>query len=241
MISERLRVLREEQGYSKKELVGLLPFNYSTYANYESGFREPGAEVLKVIAGFYGVSVDYIVGGARKRTRADDILPVSDLEYDKIRIYRSLDEHGRRLVDFVLESEGARVKRLSLKVFNQRASAGLGNYLFDDSDVDFEMLGFVEDGVSSAADFGVRISGDSMEPRFLDGDIIGVKSVPQIDPGQVGIFIYEGEAYCKRLKVERGRGEVLLESLNADYLPIQIHQPEQLRTVGLVLGVARLS
>ena len=252
MISHRLQELRKELGHTKRELLKILPLNYSTYANYESGMREPNSETLQTIAKFYNVSIDYLMGLTDNRKRVEDVMPLTDAEYDHIKSYRRLDSHGKNLVDFILQSESNRVRSrgylvmqesakkknyVSLQVFNQKASAGFGNYLDDDSDSDYEVIRFEPDAISEEADFGVRLMGYSMEPKYKDNDIVCVKNTPHLDDGQIGIFIYEGEAYCKKLKIDRRKGRVILESLNVRYEPKLIDQPSQLKTVGLVLGV----
>ena len=255
MIDERLRILRRESGMSKRDLVANLPLNYSTYANYESGFREPNSEVLQILARYYGVSIDYLLGVSENRKKADEIAILTEDENNHIRQYRRLDTHGREMVDLVLEKEMERVNFfgirnsmannlkkddawIMLKVYHQRASAGLGNYLTDDSDTDYEELRFVATQVSEKADFCVRIKGESMEPKINDGDIVFVKAVPKVEPDNVGIFVYDGEAYCKRLRIDQKRGSVILESLNKAFAPKQISNPELLKTVGLVIGIA---
>jgi phage repressor protein C with HTH and peptisase S24 domain len=84
----------------------------------------------------------------------------------------------------------------------------------------------------------VRIKGGGMEPKIGDGDIVFVKAMPQIDPDSVGIFVYENEAYCKRLRIDPKKSAVYLESLNKSYAPKHIAKPHYLRTVGLVIGIA---
>ncbi|MCL1878308.1 MAG: LexA family transcriptional regulator [Defluviitaleaceae bacterium] len=255
MIADRLRALRKENGLSKRALVAKLPLNYSTYANYESGFREPNSEILQMLARHFGVSLDYLLGVSENRRKADEIAILNESENDHIKKYRQLDTHGREVVDIILDKEMERVSFLNtrndvlnnpthddkwivLRVYNQRASAGLGSYLSDDSDGDFEEMRFVATQVSERADFCVRIKGDSMEPKICDGDIVFVKAVPKVDPDNVGIFVYDGEAYCKRLRIDHRRETVVLESLNKAFAPKQITQPESLRTVGLVIGIA---
>jgi len=255
MIAERLRTLRREKSLSKRDLVSLLPLNYSTYANYESGFREPNSEVLQLLARHFGVSIDFLLGVSDNRKKADEIAILNDEEHEHVARYRSLDAHGREIVDIVLEKELERVNFLNvkpitndiqpaeeqwvmLKVYQQKASAGLGNYLSDDSDNDFESMRFVATPVSQKADFCVRIKGDSMEPKICDGDIVFVKAVPKVDPDNVGIFVYDGEAYCKRLRIDHKKNAILLESLNRSYASKHITTPDNLRTVGLVIGIA---
>ncbi|MCL1862849.1 MAG: LexA family transcriptional regulator [Defluviitaleaceae bacterium] len=253
MIAERLRILRKEKNMSKRELVSKLPLNYSTYANYESGFREPNSEVLQLLARHYNVSLDYLLGVSENRKKADEIAILNEEENNHIKKYRQLDTHGREVVDLVLGKEVERVSFLStrdesynavddkwvtLRVYNQRASAGLGSYLSDDSDSDYEEMRFVATQVSKKADFCVRIRGESMEPKICDGDIVFVKAVPKVDPDNVGVFVYDGEAYCKRLRIDQKRNAIILESLNKSFAPKQITQPDSLRTVGLVIGIA---
>ena len=240
---------------SKRDLVSRLPLNYSTYANYESGFREPNSEVLQILARHYNVSLDYLLGVSENRSRADEIAILSEEENTHIKKYRQLDKHGREVVDIILEKEVERVSFLNtrseilrkpiiddkwiiLKVYNQSASAGLGSYLSGESNTDYDEMRFAKTQVSEKADFCIRIKGESMEPKICDGDIVFVKAVPKVDPDNVGIFIYDGESYCKRLRIDNKKGAVILESLNKAFAPKQIASPENLRTVGLVIGIA---
>jgi len=254
IIAERLRILRRDRNLSKRELVTLLPINYSTYANYESGFREPNSEVLQMLARHFCVSIDYLMGVTENRRRADDIAILTDTEHEHVLRYRQLDTHGKDLVEVVMDKElervnfmGAKVQGsnkqmdeqwVTLHVYQQQASAGLSSYLTDDSDVDYEVMRFMATHVSEKADFCVRIRGDSMEPKICDEDIVFVKAALKVEPDNVGIFVYDGEAYCKRLRIDNKKGAIFLESLNKSYAPKQIAQPELLRTVGLVIGIA---
>jgi len=257
MIAERLKILRRERKITKRELVSQLPLNYSTYANYESGFREPNSEVLQLLAGHFDVSLDYLLGVSENRKRADAVAILNDLEHEHITGYRKLDNHGRELIDLILQKELERVtvqaaskpassfargngdeSHVTLQVFGQRASAGLGSYLSDDSNDDYETMRFMATPISRRADFCVKIKGESMEPKICDGDIVFVRAVPKVDVDNVGIFVYEGEAFCKRLRHDPKRNAYHLESLNKAYAPKQILNPEGLRTVGLVIGIA---
>lgn len=250
MIAERLRTLRKELNLSKRQLVSSIPINYSTYANYESGFREPNSEILQVLASHFDVSLDYLLGVSDNRQKADEIAVLTEEEHEHIMAYRRLDTHGKELVGLVLSKEVQRIDRLEseleeerkdwvgLRVFGQRASAGLGNYLSEDSNDDFDMMRFMKTPISKRADFCVKIKGESMEPKICDGDIVFVKTVPKVEFDDVGIFVYEGEAFCKRLRYNSKTGTLFLESLNKSYAPKEVTNPDALRTVGLVIGIA---
>jgi len=112
-IAKRLKTLRDERGFTKRQLVSHIPINYSTYANYESGFREPNAEVLQILSQYFDVSIDYLLGFSESRKKADNGATLTDNEYAYIDMYRRLDSHGRDMVDTVMKKELERLDCLA--------------------------------------------------------------------------------------------------------------------------------
>ena len=104
--------------------------------------------------------------------------------------------------------------RRTLNLYDLPVSAGTGQFL--DSDCFSEME--VGDEVSPDADFGVRVSGDSMEPLYLNGQIIWVHQQETLEDGEIGIFFLDGEAYVKK------------------YAPIKVSSGSVFRTFGKVVG-----
>lgn len=97
-----------------------------------------------------------------------------------------------------------------IKVLNQAASAGTGDYMDDDA---YEEIAVP--AIPRGAEIGYRINGDSMEPKIHDGDIVFVKRQPHVDVGEIGIFVHDGEVFCKQLIFRNG--EYYLHSLNKNY------------------------
>lgn len=62
ILGERLKELREDRGYTQKQLSDKLGLNSVTYLHYEKEQREPPLSLLAEISVFYGVSVDYLLG-----------------------------------------------------------------------------------------------------------------------------------------------------------------------------------
>lgn len=62
IFSERLLLLRHENGLSQKECAKKLQISPRACAYYEAGEREPQLSVLIRMADFYGVSIDYLAG-----------------------------------------------------------------------------------------------------------------------------------------------------------------------------------
>ena len=75
----------------------------------------------------------------------------------------------------------------------------------------------------------IRVNGDSMTPDYNDGDIVLVSQQPSVDIGDVGIFIYNGEGYIKRLERDG------LVSLNPKYRTIRVNELDSFSTVGKVI------
>lgn len=172
------------------------------------------------------------------------------------RLYELADERDRQIIDLMLQKYEAQLPKVipfvapkkpaatlhrqarndgfeDLDTFDQPSAAGLGNYL----DVPVAQkeqypLGIIPAGTS----FGILISGDSMEPKIQNRATAFVQSAPAIDSGEIGIFVLNGQSYCKQLVIDRKKREVRLHSLNSKYEDITIHENDELRTIGRVLG-----
>ncbi len=64
----RIRELRIEKKKMQSEIAALLYLSQQQYSLYECGTREIPVSYLIVLAGFYEVSTDYILGLTDKRT-----------------------------------------------------------------------------------------------------------------------------------------------------------------------------
>lgn len=83
---------------------------------------------------------------------------------------------------------------IDMPVSNLRVSAGTGTFLDGDN---FETISVPKESVPAGAQFGIRVSGDSMTPVYHDGQIVWVQECRELRSGEVGIFIYDGEGYIK--------------------------------------------
>lgn len=58
----RLKELRKKKGISQLRLATELNTTQNTISRYETGEREPGIDELIMIADYFNVSVDYLIG-----------------------------------------------------------------------------------------------------------------------------------------------------------------------------------
>ena len=116
-----------------------------------------------------------------------------------------------------------------IRVYTNSASAGFGEYL---EDSDYEDI-VVSSDVPSNADFGITIHGDSMMPRINDGDVVWVREQQTLEPNEIGVFVLNGDALCKKLISISGK--FFLRSLNEKYRDIPIGEDDNLKVIGKVL------
>lgn len=97
--SDKLYKLRISKGISQKELADNLGVAQSSINYWEKGQRDPSITVVKKIAEYFGVSLDYLM-------EIDDNHAVSGAEFsDLVQKYRVLDADGKETVDFILNKE----------------------------------------------------------------------------------------------------------------------------------------
>lgn len=62
MILSRLTSLRKSKNWSLQDTADQLGIAKSTYAGYESGYRRPSLEAIKLMADLFETSIDYLLG-----------------------------------------------------------------------------------------------------------------------------------------------------------------------------------
>ncbi len=117
---------------------------------------------------------------------------------------------------------------LYMPFFDLPVSAGTGVYL---DSKDAKKIRVPADDETRKSDYVLRVSGDSMEPRYYDGDLVLVKQQQHIEEGEVGIFLYNGEGYIKIFGGDR------LISLNPNYKDKIISENDQFLCLGKVMGI----
>ncbi|HDG4514832.1 XRE family transcriptional regulator [Staphylococcus pseudintermedius] len=108
------------------------------------------------------------------------------------------------------------------------ASAGSGETLIDGVEFTTQYNGHIPNH-----DFALQVNGDSMEPLFEDKEIIFIDKTKQINSGQIGIFVIDGEAYLKKVFInEEG---IRLVSLNSKYPDLFFDKNNEIKVAGKVI------
>ena len=69
LFGERVRQLRQEKGMSQKELGQVVGLSHKAISTIEGGQRSTSIEKLILLARFFSVSPDYLLGLSDKRER----------------------------------------------------------------------------------------------------------------------------------------------------------------------------
>ncbi len=119
--------------------------------------------------------------------------------------------------------------RISLPYYDMPVSAGggAGVMLYSESTNEISVTA---NSTTREADYALRISGNSMEPKYRDGDILLVQETDTLEYGELGIFVLDGEGFFKVFDGDR------LHSLNPDYGDILLKDFDEVRISGRVIG-----
>ena len=245
-VGMRIKQRRKELKISQQKLAELAGMASGSVGNYESGYSTPKEEYLIKIMEVLNCDANYLFQdfiNKSEQTETTSLFMTTNQEQRYIVKYRACDERGRDIVDNVLDYEYNRTTSISvennensivkIKVYNESASAGFGNYLFEDS---YSEIEFPNSHVPIGTDFGVRIVGDSMQPSIPDKCIAFIKSRPAVENNKIGLFYLNGEGFCKRFKLDNSRRIIWLMSDNPKYDPIEVEPEDYLHVFGEVLG-----
>lgn len=231
-ILDRITMLLGDR--EQKELTNYLKLNNVAFSEWKSGKSKSYRKYLIEIAEFFGVSIDYLVYGKEKSSPTEQL---TDDEQRLLTYYKQLSDIDKGIVigraEALVEQEQSEKSpketsnTILIDFYDLPVSAGTGVFLDDCAKFKIETE---ENALTSQADFALRISGDSMEPKFHDGDMVLVKEQPTVAPGEIGIFLVDGKGYIKQL------GTNCLISLNPDYEDISLHEYDSVYCKGKVIG-----
>lgn len=211
---DQLKKRREELGISRAAFAEQLGVSASAISNYENGLSFPKEEVMLRLFDCLRTDPNFLF----QDSFAAGGQVLSQTERALIKKYRDLSPVGRETVNSVVnalcayqdEVEQSRPQRQSrvIPLYRSPAAAGYAAPVFGE---DFDYIE-VTDDVPQAAEFAVRIQGDSMTPYIQDGSHVYVNRDP-LKAGDIGIFCVDGDILCKQYYKDPF-GNVYLFSLN---------------------------
>lgn len=206
---ERIKMLREKYGMSQQELAEKVGFKTASAVNkIELGLRDLNQTKIMAFAKALHTTPAYLMGW--------DNIAINDEEYGKM----------------VRAAGGVNAKKIPVL---GKVVAGIP------IDAVEEILDYEEISPEMARQgefFALQVKGDSMEPKFSDGDVVIVRKQEDVDSGDIAIILVNGdEATIK--KVQKFDGGINLVPSNQSYpvLTYSYKDIEQLpvRVIGKVV------
>ena len=233
-IGRVLAEYRKKKGLSQSELVERLNeqgihVTAKAVSKWETDTREPGLSVFFTLCQILGI---------------EDIYEAC-LGFNPYSIMNGLNQEGRdKLKEYayllnasgLFRSDSQKILPFRpVDIYESRVSAGTGNFLTDGLRETYDVGSLAPEHT----DFGVRISGDSMQPLYDDGEIAWVSKKDRLSSGEIGVFYHNGDAYIKEFY--EGNDGIFLVSLNKKYTPIPVHETDTFKVFGKVIGKCKES
>lgn len=253
-IVDRIQELANKAGLSIAALERATGLSNGLIKKWQN--QSPSCDKIIALANYLNTSVEYILLGKQAETQySDDVKSLLDY-YNKLSsmekgiVLGKAETLAELAAERAAEQERTQCKNADNKKAPLRfpakteqdeeeccyidicalpAGAGTGVYL-DESRT--EPLKIVHTNIADRANYAIRVSGDSMEPKFHDGDIVLVETCPSINIGEIGIFIVNGEGFIKQYD-----GNTLI-SLNPKRKNIHLQEDDTVFCRGRVLGIA---
>lgn len=245
--------MRKDSGMSLDELCAKSGVPKGTLTKITSGVtKAPALETMRSLVYAMGYTLDdlseglkvgeefskaekahiqkYRLLGPNWKEAVDGILDIGYREYEeKQAAQKAAIEKQQERMEAAAEITPRMVEKL---IYRNPAAAGTPLY----AESDFDRMEFPEDEVPRRADFGIKISGRSMEPTVMDRAIVWVHKTLDMEDGTVGVFMLNDSAVCKRF-YKNEDGTVRLESDNPEFGPASVTEFDTFVPIGEVVGV----
>ena len=234
-ISQNLSHIIKEKKITQKALSKQLGVPTSTINNWIKLNRSIPSEFIIPICEFLDITPYLLLTGENVSSKS----VLGPDEQELLDVYNSLSPKSQGQVKeraiVLLELETPVTKEpeseqetIFIEYSTLKVSAGTGEPLIDDTYHDF--LKVKRSDLTEEANFAVQISGNSMLPRFKDKEWVLVRSQPDVEIGEIGIFIIDGNGYIKERAADR------LVSINPEYDDIFFKENQDIKCKGLVIG-----
>ncbi|MGV3061358.1 XRE family transcriptional regulator [Streptococcus hyovaginalis] len=233
-ISERIRQLRLDNHLEQTDVAEFMGYkSFTTISKWENGKNLPTGGKLVKLAQLFGTTTDYILHGISSENSEKNSSPSPKiLELDrKLHEPRHAEwiSHGERLLE-EQEAESTTINEplYEYKVF-EKLAAGNGYTYFNDGNFD---IVFHDEKMDH--DFASWVFGDSMEPTYLNGEVVLIKQTGFDYDGAIYAVDWDGQTYIKKVyKEETG---LRLVSLNKKYADKFAPYDEDPRIIGKIVG-----
>ena len=232
IFANNLSFYMEQKGVDRNTLCADLDLKYTTVRDWLKGITYPRIGKIELLANYFNINKSDLIENKNSTAQPSDSLleeitnTARKLNTDNKKIVLRmsedlLDEQEKRRKAKINEASEA-ISLYQVEVVSETAAACGFNYGFGYEDTDRETIEV--DEKPPRHDIATKVSGDSMQPVYQDGDILYLvdKGLTTYN-GDLAVIAYGDRSYFKRIYTENGR--LRLVSLNDKYEDIILDFP----------------
>lgn len=236
IFSANLENLMSSKGIDRNKLCSDLGLKYTTVRDWLKGITYPRIGKIELLADYFGVNKSDLIEDKAQEVNELKI-PTSPLVH-KIteKIVKLSTPRKQKVLNYAneqLKEQNNKVITIEEKLFEYRVfeklAAGYGYSYFNDGNYDTVFYNKDLDH-----DFASWVFGDSMEPKFQNGEVVLIKETGFDYDGAVYAVDWDGQTYIK--KVYREPDGLRLVSLNPKYKDKFAPFEEDPRIIGKIVG-----
>ncbi|GGB85752.1 LexA family protein [Staphylococcus nepalensis] len=204
---KQVDVIEKSKMYKEELGVQISKTDISQYVN---GKVNPGQNKLYILAKILNVSEAWLLGYNVEKERIDD---------------GTRNKMNKQL-------ETLPVKQIPVV---SKISAGLPIYS-EENLIDYTYIA-TKDLNEEKELFGLKVSGDSMNKIFQDGEVVVIEKDSVIENGQIGVVMVNGyNGTLKRIRYNGDQLMLLPESTNPEHLPQVYSDESEIKFIGKVVA-----
>lgn len=232
IFANNLSFYMEQKGVDRNTLCAELDLKYTTVRDWLKGITYPRIGKIELLANYFNINKSDLIENKNSTAQPSDSLLEeitntarklnTDNKKNVLRMSEDLlDEQEKRRKAKINEVSEA-ISLYQVEVVSETAAACGFNYGFGYEDTDRETIEVDEQ--PPRHDIATKVSGDSMQPDYQDGDILYLvdKGLTTYN-GDLAVIAYGDRSYFKRIYTENGR--LRLVSLNDKYEDIILDFP----------------
>ena len=211
-LGKKITELRTSQNMNQTEFAKAVGCSKQSISGYESGAINPSYRILEAICDAFNISMNYFLTAEEKRQ-------------ELINDHRRTDRLPKGIVP---------IDTIKPHYVPLIASVAAGRPLYMETNYDCRIEG------PNKADYALTVEGDSMSPSILNGDVVYIRSQPDVEDGEIAVVIIDDSITLKH--VHHLDGGLMLTSNNPAYKPmlIKFEEHEYVNILGKACGLTRM-
>lgn len=235
-----LHEMRLKRGLSQDKLAQILETTKQVISNYELGKRTPKISTIQEWAKKLNVPEERLLKTEEEMRAMLTPQMLAEFGGDVEAAFCWAVMMGDVHVDLTRSMEQnlpsglmtiGDMKRMKVRLIG---SVAAGQPIFAEPEYD----AFVDS--PEQCDYALRVEGDSMEPQYLNGDILYIKETPDVPDGTVAVVLIDDSVTLKHV-YHKPNGLQLISN-NPKYAPIDVigDEHDYIRILGVVCGFTRM-